>query len=115
MKTMYINPKGYAVAAALAGVPVETAAASTPAFFKQVLIAAPLDASGVKHIGYPLPGWKVRAGAVTGPVDIHRNMVLCMHRARSGSIVGGLVVHKNPAGHNKKALKEHRSSERVFL
>jgi hypothetical protein len=115
MKTMHINPEGYAVAAALAGVSVETAPASAPAVFKQVLIAATRDASGVKHIGYPLPGWKVRTGAVTGPVDIHRDMVLCMHRARSGSNIDGLDVYKNLAGQNKKTLKELRSSERVFL
>jgi hypothetical protein len=114
MKTVYINPEGYAVAAVRTGVPVKTAAASAPAVFKQVLIAATRDASGVKHIGYPLTGWKVRAGAVTGPVDIHRNMVLCMHRSRPGLIIGGLV-EPNPPRQNKKALKEHRSSERVFL
>ena len=91
MKTVYIYSEGYAVAAVRTGVPVKTAPASAPAVFKQFLIAATRDASGVKHIGYPLTCWKVRAGAVTGPVDIHRNMVLCMHRARSGSIIGDLV------------------------
>lgn len=76
MKMVYINSEGYAAAAVRTGVPVKTAPASTPAVFKQVFIAATREASGVKHIGYPLPGWKVRAGAVTGPVDIHRGMVL---------------------------------------
>ena len=76
MKTFYINPEGYALAAARTGVPVQTASASAPAVFKQVLIAATGNASGVKHISYPLTGWKVRAGAVTGPVDIHRTIVL---------------------------------------
>jgi hypothetical protein len=89
MKTTYINPEGYAVAAVRAGVPVKTAPASAPAVFKQVLIAGTCDASCVKRIGYPLTGWEVRAGAVKGPVNIHRAMVLCMHSACSGSIISG--------------------------
>ena len=98
MITLYINPEGYALAAARTGVPVQTASASAPAVFKQVLIAAARDALSVKHIGYPLPGWKVGAGAVTGLVDIHRTMILRMLRSRSGSIVYGMAAYKNPAG-----------------
>ena len=103
----YINPEGYAALALYTGVIVEIVATSTPAVFKKVFIAAFRNVFGVKYIGCPLTGRKVRAGSVTGLVDLHCGMI------QQGSI--GSVLYIYPECIIKKAPREQRSSMRVLL